>query len=472
MAAGRKDFDVVVVGAGSAGSAAAVWLSRVGLSVGLTDARPFDASGARWSNTIVPWLFDRAQIARPTPPERVSIEYPMTFVNDSFDWRMSIGTNPAWKVRMDLLGERLRREAFERGTQGMDRATLSDPVFSSEGRLRSLRIRYARTDGGFGEEIWRASLFVDASGLAKALTAFVPDLRQIAPKVERSDLCHAHNEECAILDPAGARAFLERYGERPGGCVAWIGQEGGFSTLCVHVMPDLGSVDLLGGAVADGLHRTGPALLKAFKAQNPWVGASHASGGALIPIRRPYDRLGIEGCVLIGDAACQTFPAHGSGVGTQLVAARLLAESIRESGDPGGIEAVWGYARAFQREFGGGHAAYDCLRQGVQECPYGGVEEMVRLGLINPAGTRASLDHRFFEATPKDLLRMARAFPGNLPLALYMGRVMSRALALAGLYRAYPVEPDPRAFRNWERLVSRLTRKPADTGPALSFSSA
>jgi len=50
-------FDVVIVGAGTAGASAAYQFARRGRRVALVDAKAFDASGARWVNGVAPWMF-------------------------------------------------------------------------------------------------------------------------------------------------------------------------------------------------------------------------------------------------------------------------------------------------------------------------------------------------------------------------------------------------------------------------------
>ena len=65
----------------------------------------------------------------------------------------------------------------------------------------------------------------------------------------------------------------------------------------------------------------------------------------------------------MGDAACQVFPAHGSGIGMGLIAGRMLADAVADAVDPGDEQVLWGYQAAFQHEFGGLLAAFDAFRR-------------------------------------------------------------------------------------------------------------
>ena len=61
--------DVAIVGAGTAGAAAALLCARRGLRVLAIDRAPLERAGAHWINAVPTRLFDEAGIARPIAPE-------------------------------------------------------------------------------------------------------------------------------------------------------------------------------------------------------------------------------------------------------------------------------------------------------------------------------------------------------------------------------------------------------------------
>ena len=69
-------------------------------------------------------------------------------------------------------------------------------------------------------------------------------------------------------------------------------------------------------------------MLDGARADEPWLGESISGGSGVIPLRRPYARFTAPGLALVGDAACQVFPAHGSGIGMGLIAGRMLADAV------------------------------------------------------------------------------------------------------------------------------------------------
>ena len=89
-----------------------------------------------------------------------------------------------------------------------------------------------------------------------------------------------------------------------------------------------------------------------------------------------------ERVALIGDAGCQVFAAHGSGIGYGLIAARLLADTLA-AGAP-----LHHYAKAWHRQYGGLFAAYDLFRRLSQTLTVPDLERMMDSGLMDPDTVR------------------------------------------------------------------------------------
>ncbi|MCA9685213.1 MAG: FAD-binding protein, partial [Myxococcales bacterium] len=61
--------DLAIVGAGTAGAAAALFAARKGLRVLCLDRKPLAQAGARWINGVPSWLWKQVDLAAPTGPE-------------------------------------------------------------------------------------------------------------------------------------------------------------------------------------------------------------------------------------------------------------------------------------------------------------------------------------------------------------------------------------------------------------------
>jgi len=293
-----------------------------------------------------------------------------------------------------------------------------------------------------------AGVIVDASGLTGARL-----LDQ--PRVPPDQLCAAAQEVHALADPAGAGAFFAAHGAAAGEVLCFAGIAGGFSVL--NVRCDSNQVSLLTGSIPALGHPSGKAIIERFVAEQPWIGARLFGGARAIPLRRSFDRLaGADGRVaLLGDAAGQVFPAHASGIGAGLVAARLLADAIADG------RGTLGYALAWQRQFGGLFASYDLFRRFSTTLTVGDLSRMMDLGLLDALLLRHGLEQTQarlpLAAVPGKLSALARA----PRLAARLGAVVARMLVVRALYARYPAEPAH--LPAWSQRVARVFDEAADT---------
>jgi menaquinone-9 beta-reductase len=433
----EETFDAVVVGAGTAGSSAAYHLASAGLRVALVERGALAAAGARWVNGVTPEMFDRARIQRPMPPELRGRGFPFGIRDRSGLHCVTVPESPVWGVDMRLLVARLHRFAESAGVTIFEHLRPTAFIFDGE---RPVVLRGVRSPQGRPATPvnLRARLFVDAAGMSGILRTMVPAMERLSRRIPRTDMCSAGQEVRQLASRRGAREFLDRYGAASGEAIAFTGVEGGFSTLAVQVHLDAGEVDILTGVIADGQHGSGRDLLAEFVQRERWVGARKFGGNGVIPLRRPHDRLAVAGLALCGNSACQVFPAHGSGIGTGLVAGRILAESVAKQEDPGSMAALRQYEVNYQRELGRIAAAYDVFRRFSQRLSTDDVAGLLAAGLISPTLSAAGLAQTLPRLTLNDLKQMARAAARAPRLALRLLPSVLRMHSAYLLYGAYP----------------------------------
>ena len=330
-------FDVVVVGGGTAGLNAALQLAKVGRSVVVLERRPKGKSGARWCNGTVDWQFERAGLAPAAPPELRAAGGTAHMVSPTGAHRFTIDPSPIGEVDMRLLVERLRTRAVRAGVD------LRWGVTDVHVEL----IRNRPTAVTATEQVrpvrFTAALVVDAAGYLGVVRNQVPSLRDHCPDTGEADLCSAQQLVLEITDADGARRFLKEHEAEPGDAIVAVGMAGGYSTININVDESLEEVSVLTGSIPHGGSATGPELLKAVRDDHPWMGKTIFGGGGLIPLRRTYDRFTAPGIALVGDAACQVMPGHGSGIGFGLIAGKVLAEAVDGAADPGDPDVLWRY---------------------------------------------------------------------------------------------------------------------------------
>jgi flavin-dependent dehydrogenase len=249
-----------------------------------------------------------------------------------------------------------------------------------------------------------ARWFVDASGAAGA--------RLLDQRHEPGDLCSAAQELRAVTDLRRARAFFEAHGALAGDTLCFTSVAGGYSIVSARLIDD--GVSLLTGSLPEHGHPSGASLLARFVAEHAWIGERVFGGARAIPLAPP-SALAADSVALLGDAGGQVFPAHGSGVGVGLVAARLLADALASGA------GTRGYAAAYRRRFGLLHAAYGALRRVSSRLSPRDLEEMIDARLLDERTLRAAIEQRWPSAS------LARALP-SVAAALSRPRLLRRVI--------------------------------------------
>lgn len=417
-------IDVAIVGAGTAGAAAAALCAERGLSTICVDRRPLHEAGARWVNGVPAWAFDEAGFDPPDGDERRGADHVFHLVVGWGPRRLTLRGHGLLEVDMRRLVQRLQDRARRAGAQLRGEVEITG--------IEGTRLR-------LGDDAIEARWIVDASGLSGARL-----LRQ-AP-VPRADLCAAAQQVHALADPQGARAWLAQHEADEGQTLCFTSVAGGYSIVSVRVESD--EVGILTGSIPAQGHPSGQRLLDAFVAEHPWIGPRRFGGARAVPLGRPRDVLADGPVALVGDAAGQVFSAHGSGIAAGLLAARLLADTLAEGGDPERYGVRW------QRRYGGLYAAYDAFRRFSQSLSLEQVERMLDGGLLDEASAIAALRQELPPMPLSQLLSKARGLLRTPGLAARFAPVAARMVAAQGLYRGYPAEATQRA--RWCTWAARL----------------
>jgi flavin-dependent dehydrogenase len=449
-------YDALILGAGTAGTAAALSLARIGKRVIVVESRALDDAGARWVNGVPLWMFDSASVDRPRKPELREGGRFLVQAHGGKE-RIVIDPSPAQPVDIRHLGARLRDLAGEAGVSFVDHCAIKEHGLDHGGRLRSLL--FERRGESFECE---ATLFVDASGLNAALRRRVPRLSVDTPRVEPYDLCSAAQYVMEVRAPAAAAAFLASEKLEAGDTLCTLGEDGGFSTANISVEPEAGEAELLTGSIANGEHASGERIVSRLCARYPWLGERRFGGAGAIPLRRPYDRLGAAGLALVGNAACQVFPAHGSGTGIGMIAGRLLARAVATHADIGSDSALWAYQALFHRRYGGLLAFYDLVRRHAQSLDASAIAGLLRDRLINRQSQYAALDQRIPSPAGRELIAMLPGLGRRAREAIGLARALGPGPTLVAHYARYPERPDELSLRRWSRRGAWLRGDRAD----------
>ncbi len=428
--------DVLVIGAGSAGAAAAAHLAESGCSVVLADRRPAESAGACWVNAVPGWLFDEAQVARPRSPELERDGH--THVSWLADGHgricATVDPDPGLHVHMGPLTRRLQQRALDAGATFLQGRVTG--VSLVHGRLKDVTLAANGTDTTVSPR-----LAVDASGARATLRRRVPALADACPAPRATDMCMAAQYQHRIKDRAAAKAFLDSNRFAPGDNFTRTGVVGGYSILMVNVSEDLTEVGVLSGSIpADGAP-SGQAVVDRFVAETPWVAERISGGWAPIPLGQPYTHLAAPGVALVGNAANHVYALHGSGVGMGLIAARMLAEAATAGDDPGDELALHRYAQGFLSTYGGRLAAADLFRRFSQTLNRDEIADMLHSNIVGGPMLASGLLQTPFDADPQSLLTVARGALRHPLMALRLAPMALRMLRVQSAFEDYPEDP-------------------------------
>lgn len=449
--------DVLVVGGGTSGAAAARAFALQGRSVVLLDRREPGAGGARWVDSIPSWCFEAGGLSTPHGDELYTTDHGAAIIRPAGRGRaIRIEHTPMLHVEIPELVRRLSDEAVAAGAR-MRRGALVD--------LRVLA-EHTHVELEHGPAL-AARLVVDASGLGGAVRRRVPALAAACPDPDARDLCTAAQWRYQVRDRDGAVRFLARYGAAPGDTLAFPSLAGGFSTLTFFTSRALDHIGLLTGTIPALGAPSAAALMDRFVTRAPWLGERLFGGQGAIPLRRPYATLARDRAALIGDAGCMVYASHGSGVGMGLIAARLLADASAGDADPGAPAALARYERSLHSRFGPLLSAADAFRRFSQGLSYEDVVAMFDAGLLDAALAGKALEQRPIELGPAQALRALTGALAAPSIALRFALPVARTLLLQAAMGHLPPPASARGRALWDRAVEALVGPPLAAAPSI-----
>ena len=334
----RDAYDVIIAGAGPAGSSAAIHLGARGLSVLLVEQKKFPRPKL-CGEFISPECqdhFEKLGVARSiicSDPASISETvfyssrgHQVTVPSNWFGGRMALGLSRA------VMDDVLLRRAAEVGVDVVEGATVVGP------RINTNSVRGLKLKIGVDELEFEAPLTIDATGRARILAR---------------KLNHAHKQKPKLI---AFKAHLQNTRVAPGACEIYFynGGYGGLSSI------ESGESNLCFIISAEQVKRCNSdpeRVMREMVMKNPrasytlgsatasseWLSASWESFGR----QRPAPA---KGLLAIGDAAAFIDPFTGSGMLMALESGELAAEVILRHGRD--LETLAGdYTAAYNAKF-------------------------------------------------------------------------------------------------------------------------
>jgi len=449
-----RDYDVIIAGAGTAGTTTAMTIAKKGHSVLLIDRKEKNSIGDKTCGDAL----------ASHHPERLKEliglpDIPKSIVEHVVDGIDLIAPDRKHRLRLD--GPTIRGFSLNRLKLGQWLLNLAEQV--GVDILSSTRVKRLLFDGGTisGVKVRRndrvedrdltAKIVVDASGASGMLRRQLPTSSPIDRFVEKQDMMVAWRN---ILETPNysfeTPDLLEIYwnqDQTPGG-YTWVFPQGknrvnvglGFITLPGHESPR---------DVFNRFVRTNWDFMKKHH-------ISIDSSGGIAPMRRPIDSLVDNNFMVVGDAACQVNPVHGGGIGPSMLGGALAGISASNALEVNNlsIESLWSYNISYMESYGVKQAALDIFKWYLLSISNEEIDFAFRKGIIKGSDLLSVSITGEMKTGKSEKMKRLLSGLGNVPFLRRMAEVSKTMTQMRAIYADYP--DSPHGLEDWRTRLFPL----------------
>jgi digeranylgeranylglycerophospholipid reductase len=440
-----KNFDVIIVGAGSGGCLAAKTIAKAGYEVCMIDRKKEEDIGDKvCGDAIGKHHFDNLNLAHPTGEELEQQIDGIKIYSPNMETVVNVKGEGVhgYLVNRQLFGQRLLKEAKDAGATLMDSTLVADPIITG--------VSAKELETGKKLEV-SAKVVVDASGYPAVLRKKLPPEIGIETEVKNEDVVVCYREIREVKEQISDPSFCEIYLDLqrvPGGYY-WIFPK---SPTKVNVG--------LGVAMTEGFPSP-KTLFNNIILSMPFFEDSRAltGGGGHVPTRRPLSSMVGNGVLIVGDAACQVNPIHGGGIGSSMMGGAKAGEVINDALEKEDVsrEGMWSYTGQFMEVYGAKQAGLDVFRLLLQrltneEMNYGMEHHLITDDDLLKTSMGEDVKLNITEKTRRIFKGI-----GGLGLLRKLNSTANLMKEVKNLYRNYPSSPE--GLGAWEEKVNLVFEK-------------
>ena len=356
MGVDLNNFDVLVVGAGTAGCLAAKTTAEAGFKVCIIERKNSEEIGEKvCGDALGEHHLKFLGLEKPQGGElEKRIEGIKIFSPDlktvfTIEHEDFVG----YLLNRHLFGQWLLKKALDGGSSLMDSTQCLKPVVE-DGFVKGVLVKNLKT----GNDLClKAKVVVDASGFFAVVRKKLPKELGIDENVANEDVEACYREIRQLKQETENTKYCEIYLNQkvsPGG-YTWIFPKGG-----ARVNAGLGI------CMQEGFPNPKNQFYKCVLDRRMFDGSLLLEGGAWYdPTRRPLDNMVGNGVAIIGDAACLVNPIHGGGIGPSMLSGHFVGKTIVEAFNDGAPtkDALWPYNCRYNETYGGKQASLDVFRR-------------------------------------------------------------------------------------------------------------
>jgi geranylgeranyl reductase family protein len=438
--AGLDDFDVIVVGAGTAGCLAAKTTAEAGLKVCLVERKKSEEIGEKICGDALGEHHLRALgLEKPQDGELekriegIKIYSPDLQTVFTIEHEDFVG----YLLNRHLFGQWLLRKALDEGSSLLDSTQCLKPIVEKH-YVTGVVVKNLKT----GKDVrLKSKVVVDASGFVGVVRKKLPEELGIENDVANEDVEACYREIRQLKQETENTKYCKIYLNQrvsPGG-YTWIFPKGG-----ARVNAGLGIC--MRGEFPNPKNQFYNHVL----AKPMFEGSLLLNGGSWYdPTRRPLDNMVGNGVAIIGDAACLVNPIHGGGIGPSMLSGHLLGETIVQASgnDDYNKKALWPYNCKYKEMYGTKQASLDIFRLFLlksrdEDLNYGMNYQLLKEEDVLKAGMGEDFHLNVSETAKRVFKGLKRIrFLNKLRLTVNMMRQVKSH------YETYPTAPED--FEKW-----------------------
>jgi len=447
-----QEYDVIVVGAGTAGCLAAKTTAEAGLKVCLVERKKKEEIGEKiCGDALGEHHLKTLGLEKPQGGELekriegIKIHSPdlntvFTVEHEDFVGHL---------LNRRLFGQWLLRKAINEGAELLDSMQCLKPTVE-KGFATGILAKNMKT----GDDIrLTGNVVLDASGFLAAVRRKLPSGFGIQNEVPNEDVEACYREIRQLKQESTDSKYCEIYLNQkvtPGG-YTWIFPKNG-----ARVNAGLGI------CMRNKFPNPKKQFYKHILTKPLFEGSLLLNGGAWYdPTRRPLENMVGNGVAILGDAACLVNPIHGGGIGPSMLSGYLAGKVVVEALEKGDVsqESLWSYNCMYNEKYGRKQAGLDVFRMLLltsrdvdlnfgMNCHLLTEEDVLKAGMGDDF-------HLNITETARRVFRgMKRVrFLNRLRLTVNMMREVKAH------YRKYPATP--KGFETWQKRTLALFKEAA-----------
>jgi len=446
-----KKFDVVVVGAGTAGCLAAKTVAEAGFQVCLMDRKREEDIGEKvCGDAIGKHHFDDLGLEYPTGEELEQKIVGAKLYSPDMETVFEVKGGGLYGFIVNRLhfGQRLLKNAVDAGTTLIESAQAVEPIIKN-GFVTGVLAKDLETGS---KVILLAQVVVDASGFSAVLRKKLPPEIGIDATVNKGDVAICYREirelEEHVDEPDYVKLYLSQKWAPRG--YTWFFPEGG-KKVNVGV----------GVTMFSGFPNPKNQLYNNILSMPLFKGSSVVKAGTWYdPTRRPLDCMTGNGIVVVGDAACQVNPIHGGGMGPSMMGGYAAGNTIIEAMEREDLsrDGLWAYNIKYMQAYGASQASLDVFRLffhgiGDDDLNYGMRHRLVTEEDILKATMMGEEIHLNITESTNRIFRGL----GKLSLLKNLRDVTNLMKKVREHYKNYPTSSQ--GFEEWKRKARDLIKE-------------